>query len=96
MNTRKISRTLFAWISLALPLLPIGFFIALVGGGGSSGFGGWNDLVALLILVIGSALVGIVLCVIANRRNENKWVSNIALTIHLIFLSIILFLLSYQ
>jgi ABC-type transport system involved in multi-copper enzyme maturation permease subunit len=81
----KTSR-LFGRLSLCMPLVPVTYLGILLIGGGSSGFGGWRDLVVLLGMMLASAVVGIVLSVISFRREERSVANGFALFIHISFL----------
>jgi len=69
-----------------MTLVPVGFFVVLVTGGGSSGFAAWNDLVLLLGLMLASAVVGIDFSVLSINRDEQSVLAHVALLIHIVLI----------
>ncbi|MFT5139000.1 MAG: hypothetical protein ACI9H8_001900 [Lysobacterales bacterium] len=86
MNTANVQakeKPLFAWISLGIASLPFIFLGVLLIGGSSSGFAVWNDVFVLLLIMVGSALVGIALSLVSIRRKEQSTANVIALFTHI-------------
>jgi len=86
-------RRIFGWLSLAVPLVPVIFLATLLIGGGSSGFGVWNDVVWLLGLMLAGAIIGIILSMISFKREEKTIANGIALFIHVSFMILVVYAL---
>ncbi|NIP18629.1 MAG: hypothetical protein GWM87_11055 [Xanthomonadales bacterium] len=73
----------FAWLALAMVLVPVAYLALLLTGGGAGGFEAWDNLLILLVLVIASAVTGLAFAALSIRRDEQSAMAYFAMLMHL-------------